>query len=587
MTEAAAPSSGKPSPRWLRALQSLGDRKMLAMLLLALAAGLPYGAILGTLNAWLTEEGITPSEIGILSFIILAYSYKFIWSPAFQKAWFPRVGLPFLSGLGPRRAWLASLEILIAILLALLALSQPATAIGQVALIGVLAAAASATHDIVLDAWRIEVADSEEDKDLMSALYQFGYRIAGLLSGAIALVVAQRMGWPFTYGMLAVAMVFATIGVFIAPEPDHAARQREGDDTRPTFANAFTENERNIAIGLVAAGWAIAITMIVYFATTSLVSDNPPSAALFTREQGPVIVFLSIIAPGLIAAYLLRRNPVESTHAPASGGRVSKIVDTLFHTILDPLMDLVKRFRWGALLIMALILSYRFVDLIWGSFAYPFYMGENFGALGHTPDDVALASKTIGVIMIMIGSALGAVALLFIGRMPCLLLGGFLAAITNLIFADLAAGGQDMDAFLAFTRLDIVIGGFSQWIAGVFNLPFDAENNHRLIRLIAGIAGENLAVGFASVALVAYLTSIANPKFAAVQYALFASLSMLIGSLGRAEIGRLVESIGFREVFILTAWIGMIGVALTAAEWARQVFAKQKPELERAESPAE
>jgi PAT family beta-lactamase induction signal transducer AmpG len=84
----AAPKS-KPQPRWLKALKALRHRKMLAMMLLALAAGLPYGAVLGTLNAWLTAEGITPSQIGVLNFIILAYSFKLIWSPAFHSwaAW--------------------------------------------------------------------------------------------------------------------------------------------------------------------------------------------------------------------------------------------------------------------------------------------------------------------------------------------------------------------------------------------------------------------------------------------------------------------------------------------------------------------
>ena len=85
--EAALPAK-KPS-RAVRALRALKDRRMAAMLMLSFAAGLPYGAVLGTLNAWLTQEGIKPSTIGTLSIITLGYSFKYLWAPAFQDASFP------------------------------------------------------------------------------------------------------------------------------------------------------------------------------------------------------------------------------------------------------------------------------------------------------------------------------------------------------------------------------------------------------------------------------------------------------------------------------------------------------------------
>lgn len=577
----------KRPPRMLRALKALRDRKMLAMLLLALAAGLPYGAVLGTLNAWLTEAGVTPSTIGVLSFIILAYSYKFIWAPAFQRAWFPRIGIPGLSRLGPRRAWLLTMQVIIAALLGLLAMSQPATTIGYVALIGVMVAIASATHDIVLDAWRIEAAKSEEETDLMSALYQFGYRLATLLTGAVALVLAQRIGWPITYGLIALTMLLATAGTFIAPEPNHAARAGDAGEGRPTYAAKLGLKTRRRAVGLVALGWGIAIAIIIWFVASSLTQSPPPSANVFGREQGPLIVVLSVVLPAIVAAWLLRRSPTPGPRVEQAGEtRIDRISGVLFHVILDPLMDLVQRLRWGVILVLALVLSYRFVDLVWGAFAYPFYMGTEHGALGHTNDDVAIASKTIGVLMIIIGSAVGAAALLFIGRMACLVIGAFAAALTNLLFADLATGGAGMDAFLAFTGLGGPLQGFAAFIASVFGYPFDPEHSERLARLIAAIAGENIAVGFASVAIMAYMTSIVNPRFAAVQYALLASLTMMIGSLGRAPLGAMIETDGFHDVFVLTAWLGMIAVALSAAEWLRQASVKKKPLVEPAAAPA-
>jgi PAT family beta-lactamase induction signal transducer AmpG len=573
--ETGSPAPVKKTPRWLLALRSLRDRKMAAMLLLAFAAGIPYGAVLGTLNAWLTEEGITPGEIGVLSFIILAYSYKFIWSPGLQKAWFPKIGIPWLTALGPRRAWLITLQIVIAGLLFLLAFSRPAESIAYVALIGVLVALASATHDIVLDAWRIEVASSEEDKDIMSALYQFGYRIAGLFTGMFALMLADHIAWSLIYMLIAVGMVISASGSLVAPEPDHAAEQAGGRDKRPTFAAGLSPSTIRLSVGSVALGWAIAITMIVTFAASSLLAPEPPNPNTFTREQGPLIVFLSVIAPGLIAAWLLGKLPHTAPHAEPKGGKLDRIADTLFHTVLDPLMDLIQRLRWAAILILLLVLSYRFVDLIWGSFAYTFYLGDpsvgitgnpaiSLGALGHTNTDVAIASKTVGVFMTVAGAAAGGALLLIIGRMSCLFIGGAVSAATNLLFADLATGGHGMDVFLRMTGLGGMLGGVGM--------------DPALSRLTVAIAMENMASGFASVAFVAYLTSIVNPKFAAVQYALLASLTMLIGSLGRAPLGKFIDDNGFHDFFVLTAVLGLVAVVLSGLEWARRGLTKKAPE---------
>jgi PAT family beta-lactamase induction signal transducer AmpG len=245
-----------------------------------------------------------------------------------------------------------------------------------------------------------------------------------------------------------------------------------------------------------------------------------------------------------------------------------KIFDALYGSVLAPMADLIERLRFGSILVLVLVLSYRFADLVWGAFAYPFYLGENFGALGHTLDEVAIASKLFGALMTFVGIGIGGAAILKIGRMPCLVAGAVLAAATNLLFADLAQGGAATNAFMSATHL-YGLFGFMQPLADFLGLNVTA--NHALSRLMLVIAAENLAVGFASEAIVVYLSSIVNKRYAAVQYALLASLGFLLGSLGRGALGELIEERGFAYVFYLTAALGLVAVVASALEWIRQI----------------
>jgi PAT family beta-lactamase induction signal transducer AmpG len=532
---------------------------MLAMALLAFGAALPYGAVLGTLNAWLEQSGVKPSSIAILSFITLAYAYKFLWAPAFHR---PAFLIP--TGLGPRRAWLLALQVLIGGLLVALSRTEPANALIWVAGAGLLIAIASATHDIVLDAWRIEVAETPEDPDTLTAIYQFSYRLAGLASGMGALLLSTHVGWATTFLLLGLMMAVGVVGTLVAPEPRSSGRTA-GDPPPPrlSYAAHLPANLRSAAVGAILLAWALGLTLIGRFMWTALTSDTAPSGWAFIRQEGPWIVGLCVGVPGLIAALLFTRRGVTAAPAPVPTTRPARAVQGLFSALVDPLMDLVDRLRWGALLVVLLVLSYRFTDAVWGALALPFYLGTEHGAIGHTTDEIAFASKMFGVLMTVAGSALGALAIVFANRMACLLVGAVVAAATNLLYADLSLGGAGIDVFLGFTGI-----GEAMAASGL-----DA----RMSRLLVTIGAENIAGGFASVVYVAYLTAIVNPRFAAVQYALLASLTMLIGTLGRAPLGAMVETDGYAAVFTLSAWLGGVAVVLTALEWLRTARTKATP----------
>src|SRR5579884_2205666 len=138
------------------------------MLAFGFSSGLPYSLLIGTLTAWLGEVGIKLATIGIFSWIGLAYSFKFLWSPVVD-----RLHLPGFGRLGRRKSWIGFCQIIIGICLALLALTNPAYAIGNFVLIAFVAAIASASHDIAIDGWRIDQADEDAPIELLSAINQF------------------------------------------------------------------------------------------------------------------------------------------------------------------------------------------------------------------------------------------------------------------------------------------------------------------------------------------------------------------------------------------------------------------------------
>jgi PAT family beta-lactamase induction signal transducer AmpG len=195
----------------------------------------------------------------------------------------------------------------------------------------------------------------------------------------------------------------------------------------------------------------------------------------------------------------------------------------------------------------------------------------------------------VGVFMTMAGIALGGVGIALLGRMPALVIGAILASLTNLLYVDLAHGGAWMDGFLRVTGL----GGLFDWMISSFVGATQAAGatifdkvvlGQPLNRLTAAIAMENLAGGFASAVHIAWLSSIVNKRYAAVQYALLSSLALLIGVIFRPRIGSYVDAVKdagipaqadrFADVFVFAAWVGVFAVALALLEWWRQGRAK-------------
>ncbi|MFD0848409.1 AmpG family muropeptide MFS transporter [Sphingosinicella xenopeptidilytica] len=529
---------------------ALRNRKLGVMLAFGFSAGLPYALLLGTLYAWLSEAKVDLETMGVFSLIGLAYAFKFLWSPLVDT-----VRLPLLERFGRRRGWLILAQSLLGGILISLSFLDPHSALGWFSLLAGIGAFASATQDIVIDAWRVDVADETATLDLLSTVYQFGYRIAALAGGALALVLAARIGWPAVYLGMGCAMLAVLCITFMAPDtPRPAAARGEAPLRQP---GELTPHVRGFALILVGLLWAWALATVCTFMVESL-SNEPalrPNPTEFLKRYGPLIVIATVIVPAIVAAVLVFMKASGRhilTAASPADGQLGRIMDHGYSALLLPLAELVGRLRGAAVLVLALILSYRITDSIWGPFALPFYLDE----LGYSNDEVAVASKFFGVGMTMLGIALSAWCFAAIGRMATVVLGAITAAASNLLYADLASGGGGLDLFG-------LLSGF-YWLVGLFGA------DDRLARLMLAIAGENIAGGLAGAAFVAYLSSITSKQHSAVQYALLSSLTFLVGSLGRAALGEGIEVHGYAPIFILTASIGVIAVVLATIEWARQ-----------------
>lgn len=199
------------------------------MLALGFSSGLPFLLTAGTLGYWLRDEGTTLKAIGFLSWVGFAYSFKFLWAPFIDRLDAPLVG----RWLGRRRGWMLISQSIVALGLVAMAVIGPQGGLLVLGGAALVVAFASATQDIVVDAWRIEAAETSEELGLMSSAYQLGYRFAIITSDALILFIANHMGWPVSYGVMAVLMGVGVWATMMATEPlraGSAADEKAGQD---------------------------------------------------------------------------------------------------------------------------------------------------------------------------------------------------------------------------------------------------------------------------------------------------------------------------------------------------------------------
>ena len=224
-TATAAPPMPEPKPAWREVWRVYAELATLRMLLLGFSAGLPLLLVFGTLSFWLREAGIDRTTIGYLSWVGLAYGFKWVWAPLVD-----RMPIPLLTRwLGRRRSWLLLSQLTIMAALVGLALTDPRLALTPAVWCALAVAFGSATQDIALDAYRIESAETRRQAALAAA-YQTGYRLAMIWAGAGALWIAARAevvgggtyqqgAWQVAYLTMAASMLLGVATVLLSPEP--------------------------------------------------------------------------------------------------------------------------------------------------------------------------------------------------------------------------------------------------------------------------------------------------------------------------------------------------------------------------------
>jgi PAT family beta-lactamase induction signal transducer AmpG len=195
--------------------QALADKRMLAILLLGFASGLPFNLTASTMQAWLASIHIDIKTIGMFALVGLPYSIKFLWAPLLDRF------LPPL--LGRRRGWILIYQLSLAVAIAVMGFAKPTEDLYAFATIAVIVAFLSASQDIVIDAYRVDIIPPTE-RALAAGVTTLGYRSAAMFANAVLLIIAERVGWQRAYLMVSILMLFTVVATFQAPEPEHPGR---------------------------------------------------------------------------------------------------------------------------------------------------------------------------------------------------------------------------------------------------------------------------------------------------------------------------------------------------------------------------
>ena len=438
------------STGWTAAFRAFLDRRALIMLFLGFSAGIPILLIFSSLSLWLGEAGISKSAVTFFSWAALGYSFKFVWAPLIDE-----LPLPYLTQkLGRRRAWLLVAQVLIICAIAIMAFADPALGQAQVyqmALGAVLLGFSAATQDIVIDAYRIELAETQM-QTVLASTYNAGYRIGMIVAGAGALFLAASLGtakgnyiydaWKITYLAMAGVMLVGIATTLSIREPQvlRSEKHYQRSDYYRLVAVFF------MAVASFVFSYIYSGDMVERIKSAWNLTD---AFVLFGLES---LRFLTATAVALLVGSSLVKC-----------GAVNR--DMAYATWVNPIADFFKRYGVKLALVLLLLIGfYRISDIIAGVISNVFYQDLNF-----SKEQIAEAVKIYGVIFSLVGGFLGGLLAQRFNIMKLMFVGAILASSTNLIFIGLVKSGDKFD--------DVVINvGPAQYVTSVDEVGYFKVN---------------------------------------------------------------------------------------------------------------
>ncbi len=382
------------------------NRRIAAMLLLGFASGLPLALSTGSLQAWLTVEDVDIKTIGFFALAGLPYTFKFVWAPLLDR-FEPPV-------LGRRRGWLVATQLLLAGACFGMATLDPRTSIEAVGICAVTIAFLSASQDVVFDAYRADLlGEHERERGAGAAVSVLGYRIAMLVSGGLALILAdQWLGWPNTYRLMAVLFVGMAGVTMFSP--------------RLAGGPAATGSGWRELLGFVAM---IAAALAVYFGLRAL-----PWGALESDRFGK----LGVQTFAMLAAFIVALRAARWAGFPS---------------FVEPWDAFFSRDRAFALL--ALIVLYKVGDAFAGSLSTTFLIR----GVGFTQTEVGAVNKVLGLAATIVGALAGGA---WLARRPlwgALMAFGLLQAVSNFGYWLLAVLPKSFGLMAAAIGVENLCGG--------------------------------------------------------------------------------------------------------------------------------
>ncbi|MGP5100175.1 AmpG family muropeptide MFS transporter [Psychrobacter celer] len=578
------PNQPSAKKSWGEAAKAYLDSRVIVMLFLGFSAGIPILLIFSSLSLWLREAGIDRSVVTMFSWAALGYSFKFIWAPLIDA-----LPVPFLTKwLGRRRSWMVVSQLLIVLAIFLMATVNPVSEDVLIYMAGaaVLLGFSSATQDIVIDAYRIELAPPSM-QSILSSIYVSGYRIGMIVAGAGALYLADYFGsteafysyeaWRNTYYIMAGVMTLGILTTFASYEPTAEILQSNKQHRNLKvfliysalllipgllFGVVYLLNMLiNLAlytpVALIPqvalpsikfyflALVACAPLLLLYFIINQPKIINKAPLVAETREDYVRLVLLFVFAVvAFIAAYVLIGQLL-----PAFDGVFVSFVSETLHLLMSLAVALVAGFA----LVQAGLVNKQIAMATWIEPIVDFFRRYGMKALlllaliglyrisdivagvisnvfyqdmGFSKTDIANAVKLVGVIMAIAGGFLGGLLAQRFRIMHAMMIGAILACATNLLFVVLTYNPGSLPIM---------------YMAVIF---------------------DNLAAGLASAVFIAFLSALTSIRFTAVQYAIFSSLMTLIPKVMGGYSGSIVDSMGYPFFFIFTFAIGIPILAL-------------------------